>query len=78
MLIDIEFLLFVLKCSCTLVIRWRVDIPMYVTLASREHVNLYTTLDRREAGVWHFNGKYDPNFFCCEICWNMNIVPFVN
>ena len=33
------------KCSLALVTKWRVDIPIYVVFTSREHVNLYTTLD---------------------------------
>ena len=50
------------KCSLALVTKWRVDIPIYVVFTSREHVNLYTTLDFRAAGVWDFRLKYDPVF----------------
>ena len=47
-------------CSCTLVPKCRAVIPMYDNVASHEHVNLYTTLDSKVVGVWHFKLKYDP------------------
>ena len=50
------------KCSVALVTKWRFDSPMYVVFTSREHVNLYTTLDFRAAGVLDFRLKYDPVF----------------
>ena len=50
------------KCSLALVTKWRVDIPIYVVFTSHEHVNLYTTLDFRAAGVLDFRLKYDPVF----------------
>ena len=50
------------KCSLALVTKWHVDIPIYVVFTSREHVNLYTTLDFRAAGVLDFRLKYDPVF----------------
>ena len=50
------------KCSLALVTKWRVDIPIYVVFTSREHVNLYTTLDFRAAGFLDFRLKYDPVF----------------
>ena len=50
------------KCSLALITKWRVDIPIYVVFTSREHVNLYTTLDFRAAGVLDFKLKYDPVF----------------
>ena len=50
------------KCSLALVTKWRVDIPIYVVFTSREHVNLYTTLDFRAARVLDFRLKYDPVF----------------
>ena len=50
------------KCSLALVTKWRVDIPIYVVFTSREHVNLYTTLDFRAAEVLDFRLKYDPVF----------------
>ena len=50
------------KCSLALVTKWSVDIPIYVVFTSREHVNLYTTLDFRAAGVLDFRLKYDPVF----------------
>ena len=52
------------KCSLALVTKWRVDIPIraYVVFTSREHVNLYTTLDFKAAGVLDFRLKYDPVF----------------
>ena len=45
------------KCSLALVTKWCVDIPMYVMFTSREHVNLYTTLDFRAAEVLDFRLK---------------------
>ena len=50
------------KCSLAVITKWRVDIPIYVVFTSREHVNLYTTLDFRAAGVLDFRLKYDPVF----------------
>ena len=50
------------KCSLALVTKWRVDILIYVMFTSREHVNLYTTMDFRAAGVLDFRLKYDPVF----------------
>ena len=50
------------KCSLALVTKWRVDIPIYVVFTSREHVNLYTTLDFRAAVVLDFRLKYDSVF----------------
>ena len=50
------------KCSLALVTKWRVDMPVYVVFTSREHENLYTTLDFRAAGVLDFRLKYDPVF----------------
>ena len=53
-----------LSCMCSLAIitKWRVDIPIYVVFTLREHVNLYTTLDFKPAGVLDFRLKYDPVF----------------
>ena len=48
------------KCSLAVVIKWRFDIPIYVVFTSREHVNLFTTLDFRAAEVLDFRLKYDP------------------
>ena len=50
------------KCSLALVTKWRVDISIYVVFISREHVNIYTTLDYKAAGVLDFRLKYDPVF----------------
>ena len=50
------------KCSLALVTKWRVDIPLYVKFTSREHVNLYTTLDFKATEVLDFRSKYDPVF----------------
>ena len=50
------------KCSLALVTKWRVDIPIYVVFTSREHINLYTIVDFKAAGVLDFRLKYDPVF----------------
>ena len=39
-----------------------VDMSIYVVFTSREHVNLYTTLDFKAAGVLYFRLKYDSVF----------------
>ena len=45
-----------------IVTKWRVDIPIYIVFTSRQHANLYTTLDFKAAGVMDFRLKYDPVF----------------
>ena len=50
------------KRSLAVVTKWRVGIPIYVVFTSRGHVNLYTTLDFRAAGILDIRLKYDPVF----------------
>ena len=45
------------KCSLALVTKWRVDISIYVVFTSREHVNLYTTLDFKAGRSFGFQIK---------------------
>ena len=46
-----------LKCSFALMPKCRVVMPMYDIVASRKHVNLYTTFDNSARGVKHFKLK---------------------
>ena len=43
------------RCSFTLVIKCREDIPMYVKFVSHEQVNFYTTFEHRGKGVSDFS-----------------------
>ena len=43
------------RCSCSLVAKWRVIIPLYEQFASPGQLNLYTALDNKAVGVEHFS-----------------------
>ena len=43
------------RCSCIVVPKCRVVIPMYDIFVSHEQENLYTTFDTNSTGVTYFN-----------------------